>query len=112
MTFVKSMFSCIALSAMFNVNLKSIMIEKIDKTQIPALVFKTLQNSMATFLVYKAITAYSVSTVGIITSLTPLVVFVMAAVILREEVTIADILSLLVVLLGVISILQGVKSTE
>lgn len=99
-------FSVIAISQ--NTKLKYIMVDSVDRTCIPSLVFKTLQGSFGVFFTYTAIKTFQVLTVGIVSSFSPLIALVMATYVLNEKVSMADIVSLLIVISGIILILAGV----
>lgn len=60
-------------------------------------------------LSYKAIQVFNVSTVGVVSSIAPLLVLVLAAVLLHEKIHMSQILSLLIVITGVCLVIGGTQ---
>lgn len=79
--------SFLILAGRYNKLLKTIMVDKVEVDAVPSLVFKTMQGSIGVLLSYKAIQTFNVSTVGIATSIAPLLVFLLAYLMLGEKIT-------------------------
>ena len=62
------------------------MVNSIDVESVPALIFKTLQGSIGVIFAYYAIRNFNVSTVGMVSSLAPLLVCLLAFIILGEKI--------------------------
>lgn len=83
-TFIKALISSLILVVSFNKNIKTIMVDSVDVDSVFALVFKTIQGSVGVLFAYMAIRTFNVSTVGILSSMAPLLVCVLAHFILGE----------------------------
>lgn len=100
-TLLKAAIAVLILGASFNVNLKYIMVDSVQADCVGSLVFKTMQGSLGVIMSYYAINAFTVSTVGIAGSLSPLLVCILAAIILGEKVKATEIIGLIFVITGV-----------
>lgn len=74
---------------------------------MPALAFKTFQGSVTIFFNYKSLQCFAVSTVGIVCTISPMVVCILAGCLLGEKVTIKDYLTLLLVTSLVAMVILG-----
>jgi drug/metabolite transporter (DMT)-like permease len=75
-------------------------------------VFKTVQGSVSVIISYKCLQSFHVSTVGVVCSLMPLLVCVMAAVVLGERVTAQDYLTMVLIITSVMMVILGAKGQE
>ena len=103
-------FSLVVISQ--NVAMKRIIYDQVDREGIPALIFKTVQGSCSVFVGYKTLQCFNVSTTGIVCSLMPLIVLMMAACMLNEKVTRRDILMVMVIFTAVVLVILGAQGKE
>lgn len=103
----KALISVAILIIVLNKNLKYIMYDRVDPDAYWALAFKTCQSTASIFISYTAMKYFSVSTVGVVCSLTPLIACMLAALILKEKLTWWTIVSVCIVLCCVMMVIFG-----
>ena len=91
--------------ALINVNLKKVLVDSVDRENLPSLLFRCVQGAFSIFISFMSLKFFNVSTVGIVCSLTPLIVCVIAAFLLNERMKQRDVLTLSGVFIAVILIL-------
>ena len=106
-TSMKALISVAILILVLNRKLKHIMYDSVDPNAKFALAFKTSQSTASIFISYTAMKYFSVSTVGVVCSLTPLVACMLAAVILKEKLTFWTVFSVFIVLCCVLMVIFG-----
>ena len=106
-TSMKAVASVAILALVLNRRLKEVMYDKIDPESVWALAFKSVQSTVSVFIQYNAMKYFSVSMTGIVTSLTPLIACILAALMLKERLSCWTIASVLVVLTCVLMIILG-----
>lgn len=79
---------------------------------IPSLCFKTFQGSIGVLLAYYAIRAFQISTVGIVSSISPLLVCLLASLVLNEKIKATEIVGLVIVIVGIMLVVVGVQGTD
>jgi len=111
-TLLKAIIANTILGLSLNKRLKSIMWDTVHVDTIPSLCFKTFQGSIGVLLAYYAIRAFQISTVGIVSSISPLLVCLMAYLVLGEKVKATEIVGLVIVIIGIILVVIGVQGTD
>ena len=111
-TTLKALISSLLLVIFLNRKLKNIMYDSIDPESKWALAFKSIQTCISIFISYNAMRYFSVSTTGVVCSLTPLIACIFAALLLKERLTLWTILSVLIVLSCVMMIIFGATGEE
>jgi drug/metabolite transporter (DMT)-like permease len=111
-TSMKALISVGILVLALNVKLKYVMYDRVDPDSKWALAFKSCQTTSSIFISYTAMKYFSVSTAGVVCSLTPLVACILAALILKERLTFWTIFSVVIVLSCVMMILFGATGEE
>jgi len=111
-TCMKACISVAILIICLNKNLKYVMWDRVDPDAVGALIFKTCQSTISILISYNAMKYFTVSTVGVVCSLTPLIACVLAAFILKERMTCWTILSVVIVLGCVMMIIYGAQGAE
>lgn len=111
-TSMKALVSFAILVVMLNVKLKHVMYDTIDPESKWALAYKSVQATVSILIQYNAMKYFSVSTTGVVCSLVPLIACILAAVILKENLTVYTIVSVLIVLGCIITILLGAQGEE
>ena len=111
-TSMKALISILILVLVLNVNLKHIMYDRVDPDAKGALAFKTIQSTASIFITYNAMKYFSVSTVGVVCSLTPLIACILAALILKERLSCWTVSSVFIVLACVMLVIFGAIGTE
>jgi len=76
--------------ALINVNLKQVLIDSVDRECLPSLLFRCIQGAFSIFISFMSLKYFNVSTVGIVCSLTPLIVCVIASFLLNEQMKLRD----------------------
>ena len=111
-TSLKAVISMLILMIVLNRKLKHIMYDTIDPESKWALAFKSVQTTLSIFITYNAMKYFSVSTTAVVCSLTPLIACILAAILLKERLTLWTIVSVLIVLSCVMMIIFGATGTE
>ena len=111
-TALKAVISVLILLVCLNSNLKYVMYDRVDPDAKGALAFKTVQSTASIFISYNAMKYFTVSTVGVVCSLTPLVACVLAAIILKEKLTCWTVSSIFIVLSCVLMVIFGAPEGE
>ena len=111
-TALKAVISVLILLVCLNSNLKYVMYDRVDPDAKGALAFKTVQSTASIFISYNAMKYFTVSTVGVVCSLTPLVACVLAALILKEKLTCWTVSSIFIVLSCVLMVIFGAPEGE
>ena len=111
-TSMKALIACIVLIVFLNKDLKYVMYDRIDNECKWPLIFKTIQTTASIFIQYNAMKYFTVSITGVIYGLTPLIACALAAVFLKEKMTLWTITSVIIVLSCVLMILLGAKGEE
>ena len=111
-TALKAVISVLILLVCLNSNLKYVMYDRVDPDAKGALAFKTVQSTASIFISYNAMKYFTVSTVGVVCSLTPLVASVLAALILKEKLTCWTVSSIFIVLSCVLMVIFGAPEGE
>lgn len=109
---MKALLSVCLLILVLNKNLKYVMYDCIDPESKWALAFKSSQTCISIFISYNAMKYFSVSTVGSVCSLTPLIACLLAACLLGERLTFWTITSVFIVLSCVMMIIFGAQGEE
>jgi len=109
---MKAVISVGILIVILNVKLKHVMYDRIDPDSKGALAFKSCQTTVSIFIQYNAMKYFSVSTTGVVCSLTPLIACILAAILLKERLTFYTIFSVFVVLACVMMIIFGATGDE
>ena len=104
---MKALLSVCLLILVLNKNLKYVMYDCIDPDSKWALAFKSSQTCISIFISYNAMKYFTVSTTGVVCSLVPLIACILAALILKEKLTVYTIVSVLIVLACIITIILG-----
>ena len=80
--------------AMINVNLKKTLVDPVNRANLPALLFRSTQAAFSIFISFMSLKYFNVSVVGIVCSLTPLIVCVLASFLLNERMKRRDTITL------------------
>ena len=80
--------------ALINVNLKKTLVDSVDRANLPSLLFRCTQGAFSIFISFMSLKYFNVSTVGIVCSLTPLIVCVIASFLLDEKMKVRDAITL------------------
>ena len=110
-TSMKAIISILILFIAINRNLKYVMYDCVDPEAKGALAFKTGQSTASIFISYNAMKYFSVSTVGVVCGLTPLIACVLARLILKEKLTCWTVASIFIVLACVLMVIFGADKT-
>ena len=85
------------------------LIEAVSRDCIPSLVFRCIQGALSVFLSFLCIKYLSVSIVGVVCSLTPLIACLLAYILLNEKQTSQNIVSLIAIFSFVCLIMIGAE---
>lgn len=106
------MIASVFLIVILNVRLKHVMYDRIDPDSKWALAFKSCQTCLSIFIAYNAMMYFSVSTTAVVGSLTPLITCILAALLLKEKLTLWSMISVVIVLSCVMMIIFGATGEE
>lgn len=91
--------------ALINVNLKKVLVDSVDRESLPSLLFRCIQGAFSIFISFMSLKYFNVSTVGIVCSLTPLIVCVFASFLLNEKMKVKDTITLTGVFIAVLLVI-------
>ena len=111
-TWAKAVISIILLALILNKNLVYINWTSVDPKSWNALAFKATQSVVSILISYNAMKYFSVSVTGIVCSLTPLFAVFFAWVILGENISWWNIVSVCVILTCVCLVILGAQGEE
>jgi len=111
-TFVRGFCSAILSLLMANRNLRYELIDCVDRSSVFSLAFRCLQGALSVFISFICIKYFDVSTVGIVCSLTPLFVCMLAYFLLGERLKRPDQISLIFVVACVCLVMLGAKPSS
>ena len=80
--------------AMINVNVKKTLVDPVNRANLPSLLFRSIQAAFSIFISFMSLKYFNVSVVGIVCSLTPLIVCVLANFLLNERMKRRDVIML------------------
>jgi drug/metabolite transporter (DMT)-like permease len=92
--------------------LKHSLIDSVDRKSLPSLIFRCTQGGLSVFISFMCIKFFNVSTVGIVCSLTPLFVCLIAYWLLGERLKTFDQVALVAVFVSVLMVILGAKGEE
>lgn len=111
-TFVRGAVSMI-LGLMWSYgNLRRELYDNIDRSAIPALAFRCSQGALSVYISFLCIKYFSVSTVGVVCSMTPLFVCILAYLLLGERLARYELMSILFVVAAIILVMLGGDSSK
>lgn len=93
-------------------HLRHDLVDAVDRAQLPALVFRCSQGGLSVFISFMCIKFFNVSTVGIVCSLTPLFVCLIAYWLLGERLKMFDQCALVFVFISVCLVILGAEGEE
>ena len=112
LTFSRGLIASLMLVVYLNRNLKAVLIDGVDRDSLPSLVVRCLQGGTSVFISFMCIKYFNVSTVGIVCSLTPIVVCVLAYYLLGERMTAASVAALVCVFGAVVLVIMGAEGEQ
>lgn len=112
LTFSRGFMATILLVAVLNTDLKATLVDGVDRSSVGSLVLRCLQGGLSVFISFMCIKYFNVSTVGIVCSLTPLIVVVMAYFMLGEQMKLKSMIALLFIFLAVILVILGAEGEQ
>lgn len=98
--------------ALINVNLKKTLVDSVDRENLPSLLFRCTQGAFSIFISFMSLKYFNVSTVGIVCSLTPLIVCVIASFLLNERMKVRDAITLACVFIAVMLVIAFADGEE
>ena len=110
-TFVRGLCSVILSLLMSFRNLKHELYDCIDRSNLPSLVFRCMQGALSVLISFFCIKYFDVSTVGIVCSLTPLFVCLLAYFMLGERLKRFDQFAIVFVVACVCLVMVGADSS-
>jgi len=111
-TFLRGVCSTILMVIWGWGHLKHDLIDSVDRRSLPSLIFRCAQGGLSVFISFMCIKFFNVSTVGIVCSLTPLFVCMLAYFLLGERLKFFDQMALLAVFASVLLVILGAEGHE
>lgn len=108
--FARGLVSLVLLALYMNRNIKAELIDSVDSSNLKALVFRCGSGAVCQVIAFQSIKYFDVSTVGMVCSLAPIFVCVMAYFLLGERMNYPDVLFLFSVFCCVTLVLLGAGS--
>jgi len=106
-TFVRGLISVLLSLVMSHRKLRHDLVDCVDRETFPSLMFRCLQGALSVFISFMCIKYFDVSTVGIVCSLTPLFVCLLAYFVLGERLKRFDLAALFFVVACVSLVMLG-----
>lgn len=110
-TFARGLCSVLLSLLMSRGNLRHELVDCVDRSSLPSLVFRCLQGALSVFISFMCMKYFDVSTVGIVCSLTPLFVCLLAYFMLGERLKRSDQMALVFVVACVCLVMLGADPT-
>lgn len=107
LAFARSALSSLICLLWVNLNLKATMVDAVTRDSVGSLVFRCLQGGLSVTIGFLCIKYFSVSTVGIVCSLVPIFVCLLAWLFLGERMTWKDCVALAVVIIAASLVILG-----
>lgn len=92
---------------MVNRNVKSTLIDPVDRKTLPGLVFRCLQSGVSVYISFMSVKYFNVSTVGIVCSLKPIIACLLSVFLLGEGMGLKDVISMSAVFIAVLLVILG-----
>jgi len=105
LTFCRGVIASLMILALINVNLKKTLVDSIDRDSLPSLIFRCTQGAFSIFISFMSYKYFNVSTVGIVCSLYPVLVCVIASLLLNEVMKVRDVVTLAGVFVSVVLVI-------
>jgi len=109
MTLARASVSCLIMLIWLNINLKTALIDNVDRSTVPSLVFRCLQGAISVTITFTCLKYLPVSTVGIVNRMQPAIVVFIAFFVLSERLKSFDILTLILATAGAVLIVVGMQ---
>lgn len=106
-TFARGVICSLMVLAMVNVNVKKTLWDPVDRATLPALAFRCIQGGASVYISFSSTNFFNVSTVGIVCSLKPIIACLLGVMILRESMTIKDVVMMSGVFIAVFLVIFG-----
>jgi drug/metabolite transporter (DMT)-like permease len=106
-TFIRGLVSLILGLLWSSGKLKKELVDCIDRSNFPSLAFRCLQGALSVYISFMCVKYFDVSTVGVVCSLTPLFVCILAYFILGERMSRFEQLSILFIVAAVSLVMLG-----
>lgn len=90
-----------------NVNLKSMLYDQVERSNFWSLVFRCIQGGLSVQIGFLSVKFFDVSTVGLVCSLTPVLVCFLAWLLLGETLKMFDLIALGIVVMAVSLVILG-----
>ena len=111
-TFIRGVICTIMMLVWGFGHLKHDLIDSVDRKSLPSLIFRCSQGGLSVFISFMCIKFFNVSTVGIVCSLTPLFVCLIAYWLLGERLKTFDQIALVAVFVSVCMVILGANGEE
>ena len=97
---------------MVNIDVKKKLWDPIDCKTLPSLIFRCLQGGASVYISFSSTNFFNVSTVGIVCSLKPIIACLLGVMILRESMSIKDVVMMSGVFIAVFLVIFGSEGSQ
>jgi len=110
LTFLRGVVCSIMVLLMINRNAKAILWDPVDRSSIGGIAFRSIQGAISVYIGFMSLNYFTVSTVGIVCALKPIIACVIGVTVLGERMGCFDVLSMTFILGAVLLVILGTSS--
>ena len=110
LTFMRGVVCSIMVLLMINRNMKSVMWDSVDRSSIGGIVFRSIQGAISVYISFMSLNYFTVSTVGIVCALKPIIACTIGVLLLGERMGCYDVMSMSLILGAVLLVIFGTNS--
>jgi len=112
LTFLRGAVCSVMVLLMLNRNIKSTLIDAVDRKAVPSLIFRCLQGGLSVYISFSSINYFNVSTVGIVCSLKPILACLFGLTLLGERMGCKDFFYMSAIFIAVFLIIFGSEGAQ
>ena len=107
LTFLRGVVCSVMVLLMINRNMKKVLWDPVDRKSIAGIAFRSLQGGISVYISFMSLNYFTVSTVGIVWALKPIIACTIGVLILGERMGCFDIASMALILGAVVLVILG-----
>lgn len=107
LTFLRGAICTAMMLLYINRNIKKTLIDPVDRTSAPSIAFRCFQSGISVYIGFMCVQFFTVSTVGVVCSMKPIIACIIGVICLGEKMGCRDIVSMAAILGAVFLIIFG-----
>ncbi len=112
LTFLRGAVCSILVLLTINRNIKSTLIDAVERRTVPSLIFRCLQGGISVYISFSSVNYFNVSTVGIVCSLKPIIACLFGLTLLGERMGCKDFVFMSAIFTAVFLIIFGSEGDQ